>query len=331
MQMEPIKQIRWGIIGCGDVTEKKSGPAFQLVPGSSLVAVMRRNAALARDYAERHHVEKWYDDAGRLIDDPAVNAIYVATPPSSHEEYVTRAVRAGKPVYVEKPMSVDSASAGRMSQAARQAGVRLCVAHYRRAQPYFQAIKKILDDQVLGTIRTIRLDLFKKMYSPGELALPGNRWRVDPAISGGGIFHDLAPHQLDILYYFFGEVSRATGIATNQAGKYAGADHVSGSILFKNGIVCTGCWCFNVREQDEVDLCTITGTGGTLSFSFFSDQVFTIHAGEREETSRFIPPVHVQQPLIEKVVQYFRGEAPNPCSGEDGVAVMEMIDAIATL
>src|SRR5215510_6182093 len=110
-----MKKIKWGIIGCGDVTEVKSGPAFNKVKNSELVAVMRRNAEKAKDYAQRHGVPKWYSDASALVNDPDVNAIYVATPPSSHEEYTIAAIKTGKPVYVEKPMSVDGASACRMA------------------------------------------------------------------------------------------------------------------------------------------------------------------------------------------------------------------------
>src|ERR1051326_4587202 len=106
-----MKKIKWGIIGCGDVTEVKSGPAFNKVKSSELIAVMRRDAEKAKDYAGRHKVAKWYSDANDLINDPEVNAIYVATPPSSHEEYAMAAFAAGKPVYMEKPMSVNAASA----------------------------------------------------------------------------------------------------------------------------------------------------------------------------------------------------------------------------
>ena len=101
------KTIGWGIIGCGDVTEKKSGPGFQKARDSRLVAVMRRNTERARDYASRHGVPRWCDDARALVDDPEVDAVYVATPPSSHREYTLLAAGAGKPVYVEKPMAMD--------------------------------------------------------------------------------------------------------------------------------------------------------------------------------------------------------------------------------
>src|SRR5882757_10269989 len=104
--------IRWGIIGCGDVTEVKSGPALQRATGSALVAVMRRDRAKAEDYARRHGVARAYDDAAALIADPDVDAVYVATPPSSHAAYTLAAARAGKPVYVEKPMALSHAECG---------------------------------------------------------------------------------------------------------------------------------------------------------------------------------------------------------------------------
>ena len=84
--------INWGIIGCGKVTELKSGPAFSKVEGSRLVAVMRRNAALAEDYAKRHNVPRFYSNADDLINDGEVNAVYVATPPGSHKEYAIKEI-----------------------------------------------------------------------------------------------------------------------------------------------------------------------------------------------------------------------------------------------
>ena len=97
--------IKWGFIGCGEVTEKKSGPAFSLVPGSKIEAVMSRNKEKARSYAERHGIPKWYTDAQELVDDPDVNAVYIATPPSSHATFAIMAMKAGKPAYIEKPMA----------------------------------------------------------------------------------------------------------------------------------------------------------------------------------------------------------------------------------
>ena len=321
-----MKKIQWGIIGCGDVTELKSGPAFNKVDNSALIAVMRRDEAKVKDYAHRHHVPKWYTDAASLINDPDINAIYVATPPSSHEEYAIAAIQAGKPVYVEKPMSVDALSAARMVKTANERNIKLAVAHYRRAQPLFQKIKQLLTEKTVGEIRSVRLELYKKLLSEDELAIPKTAWRVDNAIAGGGLFNDLAPHQLDLLYYFFGAIDKASGFAANQARLYKPEDIVAGTILFKSGVLFSGTWCFNLIEGEEREHCEIIGEKGRLVFSFFDHRPVTLITKKGTQEFSFEPLQHVQQPMIKKVVDYFLDQGPNPCSGEDGVTVMELID-----
>ena len=136
--MEITGNVRWGIVGCGDVCEVKSGPAFNKIGHSTLVAVMRRDGEKAKDFARRHKVPKYYDDAQNLIHDPDVNAVYIATPPASHEELAIAAMQAGKPVYIEKPIAVSAASCERILDASRRLNVRASVAHYRRGLPIFK-------------------------------------------------------------------------------------------------------------------------------------------------------------------------------------------------
>lgn len=325
-----MKKINWGIIGCGDVTEVKSGPAFNKVNNSALIAVMRRDAAKAKDYAQRHNVPKWYNDANQLINDPDINAIYVATPPSSHEEYAVAALQAGKPVYVEKPMSVNAVAAENMLNEVKKTSGRLVVAHYRRAQPLFKKIKSLLEERAIGDVRFARLMMCKKSLSKEDLSIEKTSWRVNPSLAGGGLFHDLAPHQLDILYHFFGDIEKATGIANNQAGLYAADDMVTGNILFKNGVQFSGVWCFNVSKADQQDFCEIVGDKGKITFSFFDYQPVQLKVDGKTETFAFDTLQHVQQPMIGEVVNYFLDEGPNPCSAEDGVVVMKLIDRFTT-
>ena len=321
-----MDKINWGIIGCGDVTELKSGPAFNKVKNSSLVAVMRRDAAKAKDYAQRHNVPKWYADASQIINDPEVNAIYIATPPSSHEEYTIAAIKAGKPVYVEKPMSVNSSSAKNMMQAANEYNQKLVVAHYRRAQPLFKKIKALLAEKAIGDVRIVNLSCYKRSLTEQDLSNERVEWRVNTAIAGGGLFNDLSPHQLDLMIYFFGEVESASGIAANQAHLYNADDVVAGNILFKNVVMFNGAWCFTIGENNEKDLCEITGTRGKISFAVFDHQAIFLAKGSHTETIAFEKLKHVQQPMIEKVVAFFLNESDNPCSAQEGVKVMELID-----
>ncbi|MEO6683616.1 MAG: Gfo/Idh/MocA family oxidoreductase [Ginsengibacter sp.] len=317
-----MQQINWGIIGCGDVTEMKSGPAFNKVPNSKLIAVMRRDGAKAKDYAERHHVPKWYSNAYDLIHDPEINAVYIATPPSSHLEYAETALKAGKFVYVEKPMTVDFTSAIKLQELVNASGGKLSVAHYRRGQPQFIKIKELIDEDYLGKVKLINLRFFRKNMPADRLTISKYAWRVNPEISGGGLFHDIAPHQLDMLYYIFGKVESANGIACATNNLYAVDDHVSGSILFKNGVLFTGNWCFDIGTNDVEDSCEIIGENGKISFSFFDKQDIVISKKEKTETLHFEKPMHAQQFMIEKVVNYFLDKGKNPCSVEEGVETM---------
>jgi predicted dehydrogenase len=316
--------INWGIIGCGDVTELKSGPAFNKVPGSRLVAVMRRNAAKAEDYAIRHQVPHWYTDADQLISNTTVNAIYIATPPSSHEAYALAAIKAGKPVYVEKPMTVNYTAAQNIAKAAAEANVKLTVAHYRRQWPLFQKLKSLLTEKAIGEVRFIQLKFCKQPPTASELVDEKTAWRFDAAVAGGGLFHDLAPHQLDILYWLFGEAASVNGMAINQGGYYAVPDIVSGRVVFRNGIVFTGNWCFTADEPS--DSCEIIGSNGSLRFSFFSDNGIELMQSNNPTRFDFERLQHVQQPMIEEVVKYFSGKAVNPCSAEEGAEIMRWMD-----
>ena len=321
-----MEKINWGIIGCGDVTEVKSGPAFNKVDHSSLVAVMRRDTAKAKDYAARHRVPKWYDDASALINDPEVNAVYIATPPSSHEEYTLAAIRAGKPVYVEKPMSANVASSLAMANAAKTNNIKLVVAHYRRQIPYFKKIQQLLQEKVIGDPLLAKMEFYNEPLTKEEIKLPKTAWRVNPAISGGGLFHDLAPHQLDLMYYFFGPAAQVKGIALHQSGLYNADDFVAGNILFNSGVAFNGVWSFSVPPSEKKDQCEIIGTKGKISFSIFNMQTITITVNGKSTSFYFDLPEHVQQPMIEQTVNYFLGKAPNPCSGEEGMLIMQWMD-----
>ncbi|PTQ95144.1 putative dehydrogenase [Mucilaginibacter yixingensis] len=319
--------INWGIIGCGDVTEKKSGPAFSKVEGSKLVAVMRRDAEKAADYAQRHHVGRWYDDAHDLLADEDVNAIYIATPPSSHVDYAIDAIAAGLNVYVEKPVAMNAEEAVTLARVLAKSDVKLTVAHYRRAVPMFVKIKELLDAGTIGEVRTVQIRMWQKLQ-PQLVAKTGDNWRVDPNIAGGGYFHDLAPHQLDLMLHWFGEPVAYQGYGVNQSKAYAADDHVCGQIVFKNNVVVNGSWCFNVAESEVADSCEIIGTQGKITFPFFGNQL-NWHNQDGAQNITFQHPEHIQQPMIEKIVAYFNGEGPNPCTIEEAALVMDMIDAFS--
>lgn len=320
-----MDDIKWGIIGCGDVTEVKSGPAFSKIPGSSLIAVMRRDGEKAKDYAERHHVSKWYSDAQQLIDDPDVNAVYVATPPDTHAKFAIAAVMAGKPVYVEKPMARNYQECKAILDAAEKFNVPVFTAFYRRRLPSFMKVKELADNGSIGKIRLVNIQLYQAPQ-PGDYNNDALPWRVIPEKAGGGYFVDLAAHQLDFLDYVFGEITEIKAFRTNQAGLYPAEDLITASFLFKNGIAGSGSWCFTTSEQADTDVIEIIGEKGKIIFHTFGNTEVELITSSGKEVYSFDNPAHIQQPLIETVVNAITGKGECPSTGVSGSRTSWVMD-----
>jgi predicted dehydrogenase len=322
-----MDKIFWGIIGCGDVTELKSGPAFNKVPNSRLVAVMRRDAKKAEDYALRHGVSKWYSDAGQLINDPEVNAIYIATPPQSHAEYAIKAMQAGKPVYVEKPMAAAYSECVLMNKVSTETKSPLFVAYYRRSLPYFIKVKNIIIAQSIGQLLGVNVRLY---MSPRKVDLDPTTlpWRVKPEIAGGGYFYDMACHTLDILDYLFGPITEASGVAANRGGLYSAEDSVSASFKFQNGMPGSGFWCFTTNESANADTVEIIGSKGRIIFSTFAFSPIILETPSGKE--EFLPsnPENIQYCMIEDVVKELRGEGKSPSNGISGARTNFVMDIV---
>ena len=318
-----MDKVRWGIIGVGNVTEKKSGPGFQAATHSELVAVMRRDAAKAADYAQRHGVPKWYADAEALVRDPDVDAVYIATPPDSHRDYALQVAAAGKPVYVEKPMARSAAECEQMVAACRRAQVPLFVAYYRRAMPRFLKIKALLDAGALGEPRAVVVRLQRGGSDADTGTVP---WRVQPEVAGGGYFVDMGSHTLDFLDWLFGPVTAVVGGAANQAGHYRAEDVVTGSFEFASGVVGVGLWCFSAAEP--LDRVEIVGSAGSLVFSSFNGSPLQLvnAAGTRQLDAPY--PETVQQPLIQSVVDDLTGRGRCPSTGESALRTARVVDAL---
>ena len=311
------------MIGAGDVTEVKSGPAFNKVANSTLVALVRRNAEKAKDYASRHNVPYWYCDAAAMLCREDINAVYIATPPSSHKQYALAALQAGKDIYLGKPMALNAAESREILQAADKYGRRVCLAHYRRELPCFKKVKELIDSGSIGDIQYVRSELLQPEAS-GIIAKADEDWRTNPAISGGGLFHDLAPHQIDLMVHYFGLPVDFSGLAC--ARKPGVADLVSGQMEFQKGSLFQGIWCFTAPRSEARDKCMLLGTRGKIEFSFFSAESVCLSTEEKNESYNFSNPENIQFPMIEKVVKYFSGEGDNPCTGKDGLKVMEIMD-----
>lgn len=319
--------IRWGIIGCGNVTEVKSGPAFSLAGGSSLVAVMRRDGDKARDYAQRHGVPKWYNKAELLINDPDVDAVYVATPPDSHATYAIKTMEAGKPVYVEKPMAHSYSECLKMIRVAEKNRIPLYVAYYRRKLPYFLKIRELIQNGAIGDARLFNIVFLtpprKEDLDPANLP-----WRVIQKIAGAGYFYDLASHQLDIIDFFLGPVSNAKGVTANQAGLYEPEDTVAAVMECESGAKGTGLWSFAAHKAAKTDSIQIIGNKGSLTFSTFEFSPVILKNAEGETKFDLKPPATIQQAFIESMVEELAGDTFYPGNGREAARTSKVMDTI---
>lgn len=311
--MVKLSTVKWGFIGCGEVTEKKSGPAFPLVEHSEVVAVMSRDKNKAESYAKRHGIKKFYSDAQALIEDPEVNAVYIATPPSSHATYAVMAMRAGKPAYVEKPLAASYDECTRVNRISKLLDVPCFVAYYRRYLPYFQKVKELATNGRIGNILSVQMRL---VVPPRELDYNSKNlpWRLQPDVAGGGgYFYDLASHQFDLLQYMFGDIIEAEGFCSNKGNLYKVPDTFNAIFRFANGLAGSASWCFVAHQSSKADKIEILGDKGTIVFSVYSYDPIRVFSETGNEVVTIENPEHVQLPLIKKIVEHLRGEQVCDC------------------
>jgi predicted dehydrogenase len=316
--------IRWGIIGCGAVTEVKSGPAFQRARGSRLQAVMRRNGSLAADYARRHGVPSWYDDAEKLIRDPEVDAVYVATPPGWHLEYALAACAAGKPTYVEKPMARNHPECLRMVDAFAAARVPLFVAYYRRALDRFRKAAELVQSGALGRVTGVAYRFAAPHHRAVDpAALP---WRLSAAEAGGGLFLDLGCHTLDVLDFLLGPLVEVSGMAANVASRHAVEDTVAMAFATAGGALGTAHW--NFAGEERADEIVVQGDAGQLRLSTFGNEPIELNSAGRLETFDLPNPPHIQQPMVQSIVDQLLGRGESPSTGVTAARTSAVMDAV---
>ncbi len=326
--MNAIDQVRWGVIGCGEATETKSGPALQCVDGSSIACVMSRDEKKALSYAQRHGIQRAYSDATELINDSEVNAVYIATPPSSHATFAIMAMKAGKPVYVEKPLAANYEECLRVNNVSEQTGVPCYVAYYRRYLPYFQRVKQLVMNGTIGKVLSVQI---RFAVPPRELDYNKTNlpWRLQPDIAGGGgYFYDLASHQIDLLQDMFGIIIEAEGYATNMAGLYKVEDTLNACFRFDSGLTGSGSWCFVAHDSARTDRIEIVGDCGMISFSVFDYTPISLHTEQGLQTIKIDNPRYVQMPLIQAIIDDLRGGTPCLCNSVSATPTNWVMDQI---
>lgn len=323
--------LRWGIIGCGDVCEVKSGPALYKARGSSLSMVMRRDAERAADFARRHGVARFSTDADAVIADPAVDIVYVATPPGAHADYALRVARAGKPCYVEKPMARSAAECRRMLDAFEAAGQPVFVAYYRRALPRFSRLKEVLDSGVLGELMAVS-HVYQGCARPvqEEGAEPAG-WRESVPQAGGGLFVDLGSHVVDLLDHLLGPLLDVSGHAARRSGgrtqrRGRPEDTVVASFRTESGAL--GTLRYQFHTSASADRLELVGTRGSLALSVFGQEPLELVVGDERREIGVEQPEHVHQPLVQSIVDELAGNGRCPSTGRSAERASRVIDRV---
>tara|TARA_R110002051_G_scaffold234092_2_gene295722 strand:- start:7925 stop:8896 length:972 start_codon:yes stop_codon:yes gene_type:complete len=318
------ENIRWGIIGCGAVTEVKSGPPYQNTQGFSLEAVMRRDVEKAKDFAERHAVPRYYEQAEQLINDPEIDAIYIATPPDTHKFYALQVAKAGKPCCIEKPLAPNYDDALAIVAAFKANQIPLFVAYYRRSLPRFLQVEKWLKAKEIGEVRHIHWN-FSKPASAIDISGAYN-WRTDIKVAPGGYFDDLASHGLDLFAYLLGDFKEVYGLCTNQQGLYTAQDAITSCWLHKNGITGSGNWNFGSKERE--DKVEIIGEKGKILFSIFKEEEVILENEQGLQKLFIENPKHVQQYHVENLKAALLEGKKHPSTGETALHTSWVMSAI---
>ncbi|WP_136466718.1 Gfo/Idh/MocA family protein [Flagellimonas onchidii] len=316
--------IRWGVVGCGSVAEKKSVPAYQMTSGFQVQMVMRRDANKAKDYALRHNVSHWTTDANEVIKNPDIDAIYIATPPDSHKFYALQVAEAGKPCCIEKPMTPTFQDSLVVYETFKTKNIPLFVAYYRRSLLRFNKIKDWLNEGKIGEVRHIH---WQKTKPPNDLDLSGEyNWRTDKKIALGGYFDDLASHGLDLFTYLLGNIKSANGLAINQQNLYSAYDAVTASWIHENGITGEGNWNFGTFHR--VDKVEIFGSKGKITFSVLDEAPIELENEEGSQTLEIPHPEHIQQFHVENIRKHLFGKGQHPSQGKSGLHTSWIMDCI---
>jgi 1,5-anhydro-D-fructose reductase (1,5-anhydro-D-mannitol-forming) len=323
--------LRWGIIGCGDVCEVKSGPAFYKARGSTLSIVMRRDAERAADFARRHGVPRFSTDADAVIADPAVDIVYVATPPGEHAAYALRVARAGKACYVEKPMARSSAECQRMLEAFEVAGQPLFVAYYRRALPRFAKVREVLASGQLGEVLAVSHVYQGRAKHPPQAGVAPAGWRESVPDAGGGLFVDLGSHVVDLIDHLLGPLSDVSGRAARRSDPPASRggrpeDTVVASFRTESGAL--GTLRYQFHTAGSVDRLELVGTRGSLALSVFGQEPLELLVGDAREQLAVEQPEHVHQPLVQSIVDELAGAGRCPSTGRSAERASAVIDRI---
>ena len=265
-----MRKIKWGVIGCGGIADRRTLPGMMLSDIAELVAVMDVNPDFAEKCKEKYGAKYAFTTHEELLAIDEIEAVYIASPVFCHKEQALAAAKAGKHILLEKPMGLTVADSEEIIEACDAAGVKLGVGFMMRFHAYHQAMKQLIADGKIGDIVSMRAQ-FSCWYP--EMA---NCWRQDKKLSGGGALMDLGIHCIDLLQYISGlEAVECFGFAQNQTFNYSADDSASVIMKMSNGALAYVDVNFNIPDAAGSAPLEFYGTKGSIIASGTLSQVMS--------------------------------------------------------
>jgi len=318
-----MSELKWGLIGYGDLADKRVAAALKAANGGTLAGVWGRDFDKTRDFAQRHDIARAHESLESLLQSE-VGAIYVCTPPDSHAEYSCAALRAGKHVLVEKPMASSIAECERMVEAARENGVMLGVAYYRRAFPKMQKIKGLIDAGVLGVPTWVNI-ASHSWFAPTHD--DPKHWRVEKSKSGGaGALADIGVHRLDLLDFWLGASRVLFSHRQHLVQDYEVEDGASAVLELENGAPVHAYFSWNT--QTWIDRFEIVGAEGKIIAEPLDGAPLVIIRGRGREELQIAPPENAHLPCVEDFVRAVAAGSTPLCDGQAGLRTNVLLEAM---
>jgi len=311
-----MKKLRWGLIGCGDISRKRVAPALRRIPECELIAVSRARVDLAEAFADEFGAKRWYGDWRELIADDEIDAVYIATPVCLHAEQTIAAAEAGKSVLCEKPMAMNPDECKQMIAACEFEDVALGVAYYRRFYPAIRRLKEIIASGEIGKPVVAQINAFERFNpAPGE----DRYWLLEKSKSGGGPMMDFGCHRLEILLNLFGPIERTTAVIGRALFDREVEDTCIANFEFGSGTQASLAVTHAAFEsRDTLDIYCGAGSIHTASLNRGEIRIVTA-AGERIESHP--PHANLHQPLIEDFTRAVLDGREPEVGGDVGRAV----------
>jgi 1,5-anhydro-D-fructose reductase (1,5-anhydro-D-mannitol-forming) len=299
--------VNWLVIGIGDITRKRVIPAILAEPRSRLYAVLTRDPGKAGAYPGA----QVFTDLAVALGDPAIDAVYVASPVSLHAAHTIASLAAGKHVLCEKPVALDYAQAKSMLSAAEASGKLLGVAYYRRTYPKLMRAKELIAEGAIGQ------PLLCEANHHGWLESAERGWLKDPALAGGGPLYDKGSHRIDACNFLFGKPLRAMGLLSNALHQLAVEDSSTTLIGYAGGAHAV----VDVRWNSyiERDQFRIVGSEGELDLSPLNGPMLKLVTQSGTVEEQLPTHANVHFPAVENFVAAVLDGAPLACPIEQAV------------